>query len=254
MKKIVLMALGASLAAGSAWAVPFSFGASADGTSLQQVLDNVTVGGPSSVDTTTDSISDVYDSYWKIDASGAAAAQIVIEIAGNANSNTFGIYDQTDSSKTVELYSGPDAAGHKIAFSFDVNDGSIIVSDLTDLTIVDTNVTFGSLNLFGFYLGTVGGGNYFSDSALNNNGDDHMVAYEGVGDMINLPGNLGPAEWAENEWILGWEDLPSSSWDADYQDFVVLVESVSPVPEPGTLALLGTGLLGFGAFLRRKKS
>jgi len=258
MKKLTALAVMAvfALAAGNVMAL--DFGTSwdyKDGQpySLQRVFDDFTVGGPSSVNTEEDYISDDADSYWVQTATGTTAATMIIEIAGYAGSNTFGIYDSADSNNKIELFDGADspgmANGGKTAFS---------ILDNGDVYLNFGYVGNFSGSSFGFYLDSSAGANggvFYSDTSLNDDGFDHMAAYQGVDDTVKIADSKS-GTWNDNEYILAWEDLfykgPGST-DSDYNDLVVMVESVEPLPEPGTLLLLGAGLLGLVGLRKRVK-
>ncbi len=105
-------------------------------------------------------------------------------------------------------------------------------------------------SVFGFYFDVHNGGlddpeadySYYSDSQFNDPvsevGVDHiLIAFDGTNN----------AKLYLDDQILA---LPA---DRDYNDMVVVANDVAPVPEPGTLLLLGSGLVGL-AFLKRRKS
>lgn len=251
-KSLIAIVASGFIASGSAYGVTFGDG----GAALQNVIDGITVSTtsctgtlpgdcPSSVDVNADQVAP--DEYWSIGGAGGSLNTIVIELAAFAGTNKFGIYDKKNISKTVQLFDGSKGAGDQSLVSIKA-DGSVYVN------FSDTLIDFAG-NTFGYYLdSTVGGGGFwYSDLSLNSDGTDHLAAYQGgAGDTIKY-GGLSAGKWLDSEYLLAWEDLNCSTYcDADYTDFVVMVESVTSVPEPTTLALLGLGLLGFGIRAQRK--
>lgn len=196
------------------------------------------------------------DQLWSIEASGLSAATVIIEIAGNANTNTFGIYD-AQNGHTVQLFGGPaDQADQALVSISQTGQVTTIYlqrdlnGNLQSLNYWMSGIGYFTSNLFGYYLGT-NGGTFYSQASLNPSGADQMVAFQGDGDRIQLPGNA-PGVWGSSSYILAWEDLAYGASDRDFNDFVVYVESVTGVAEPGTLSLLAAALLSFGLLVRRR--
>ncbi|MBU6417627.1 MAG: DUF4114 domain-containing protein, partial [Xanthomonadaceae bacterium] len=198
----------------------------------------------------------VPSSYWNIGGTGGSFNVILAEIAGNAQVNTFGIFDPSNPANTLQLFSGPDSPGARGTLVY--NGGGNFQFALFGQPA--TSATFGDGATFGYYLGTPGGF-FYSDPKLNNSageagnpysdGMHHMVAYQGGnGTNINATGGA----LLSNEFLLGWEDTAFQGSDLDYNDFVVLVESVHSVPEPAVLGMFGLGVLLLGGFaaLRRR--
>ncbi|MBI1358626.1 MAG: DUF4114 domain-containing protein [Acidobacteria bacterium] len=115
-----------------------------------------------------------------------------------------------------------------LAANSNIADG--IYSLFTDSTLADPN-----------YAGSVG--RVFSSPLLNPLGADHMVTFQVVG--------------KPNTYIVAFEDWFETSNVASDRDFndVALEITAYPIPEPGSMALLGGGLIAaFGLLRRRSKT
>ena len=85
---------------------------------------------------------------------------------------------------------------------------------------------------FGFYLES-NGQYFYTVDALNQNGGASALTYQ---------------QGSTTNWAIAFED----GTDGDFNDGILKVESIHPVPEPATMLLFGSGALGAVSSLRRR--
>jgi hypothetical protein len=191
--------------------------------SLQSLIN---ASGNTLVNVNSDQFNNGDDTAWT--STGASFAAMVVEVAGSANVNSFGIYNLADPTEKTQIFSGPDTGGATAAFTSPYAE-------------------------FGFYLinGALGF-TWYSDRTLNG-GQPHVVTYQGKGETLTL-GDVGsPPDgsvvWDSNTYLMGWEDQDFANSDFDYQDMVVLVSGIQPVPDNfATVGLLGMAIMGLVLF------
>lgn len=256
-RQVVRWAIAAALvAAGSQAHAACTFGGAGGEPQLQGVFNSILGAGAPSA--TADCVSDGADAVWTTVGS-TGGIDIVLELAGNAQSNTFGLYDLNDPTRRLTIFEGNDGASSEATLRLrQMADGTWRASvlefnnpdDPSGWTRLDNMAT----SAFGFYLRTAENGTFFSDTALNAlpPGDalDHMYAYRGNGAAF-VGGPLDGTLFTPQDYILAWEDLFGGG-DLDYQDFVVVVQDITPVPLPPAVWLLASTLIGLAGVARRR--
>jgi hypothetical protein len=213
--------------------------------SLQEILDQM-FGGSVSATGNQNAAGE-----WGV---GALPASLVptlsFEYAGNASTNILGLWSGTDSNNLtmVDLFYGSAVGVNTTPDGF-VSTATLQWNTAGNVLKVGTSDgcgtavhcgSFSGINpfAFGFYLKVPdGNGSYttlFTVDSLNEGG---------------ASGALAIRDGSTRDWAIAFED----GTDSDYNDAVLKVESLQPVPEPGTLTLMGLGVTGAIARVRRRR-
>jgi hypothetical protein len=119
------------------------------------------------------------------------------------------------------------------------------------------HVNAGDTLVFEIMNKNIPGGPMTSDPSLSGDGLSHAYSQNFAGGLFTDPNRFdppsSPALFPAGVYV-GMEDLPGGG-DLDYDDVTFVFANVaetSPVPEPGSFAMLGTGALFAAGALRRR--
>lgn len=188
---------------------------------------------------------------------GSPAAYAVAFMKGDAGN--LGIYSLNSGAEVV-LMTNP-AVKRTKTFNIDA-DGDLVDGD-GNLMQADFGFSFG----FFWQDTTVPGISYTEDSknaagtGWGVDGDIRALTYL-VKDQTALTGDIatyfapsGQIAEGDDDWVMTFEDRGrNNGGDGDFNDAVFYVKDIDPVPEPGTMLLLGAGFLGLAIYGKRRKN
>ena len=213
-----------------------------------------TLLGADAPDVMADCLADGADAKWST-VGAVGGIDIVLELAGNADTNSFGLYDLNNPNRRLSIFEGNDAANSTATVQLRLMGNGMWRASVLEVNNPGDSTSWQHLNglassAFGFYLSTASNGTFFSQTSRNADGVDHLYAYQGNG-AVFLSGPLADVVFTPNDFLLAWEDL-SGGGDLDFQDFVVVVQDIQPVPLPAALWLFASGLIGLAGVARRR--
>jgi hypothetical protein len=221
------------------------FGDAASLSELQSVFNSI----GSSIDAVNDQTT---EDLFEPTGTGNSVASYVATVSWAWPELEFGIYNMDNpSQKLAMFYESTATVGDSLVVQFDQGANYVRVVDLGTLSVLGSTTYFKE---FGFYTLTTTtsgtAGPYYSEDNLNPGGFAHMLTYEGNGDQVTIASS-GTYSDIDHWYIAAEAGTFTDTTGEDFSDFVVQMESITPIPEPGSLILLA-GTSSLIAFIRHR--
>lgn len=155
---------------------------------------------------------------WITSVSGNTSFTLMIELAGTATFNSIGVYNGNDPGAfpvQFEIFPGSASAGWFASAHFAL--GGLVVTLFDQNSVVQNQTAYVGVNggNFGFYIDGPNAGAQYSQDFRNAGARAQVLTYQGTG--VNA-----------GDWWECFEDLPWSANAVDFDDAVLLLQSVVP--------------------------
>lgn len=184
--------------------------------SLQKFLNETTVTGAIG---SSNAIDEIFIDI-PIEGSLDVNFSLILEDAGLKRKNTFGLYD-TVSNNYFEIFDGDATVGNELSATI-TSDSELVIGD----------ISYDLEGPLAFYLSR--DLEKPRETFLSNDiykGIAQSLMYQGEGEQLSLDDDT-ITPFTENDYIIGFEDKKAPRSDQDYNDMVVLAQTVLRLPEP----------------------
>jgi hypothetical protein len=220
------------------------WGDSASLSELQYLFDGI----GSTIDAVNDQST---EALFEPTGTGNSVASYVATISFEWPELEFGIYSMDDPNQRVPMfYESTATAGDSIVVQFDLGADYVRVVDLDTLSVLSSTNYFKEFGFYAITTTTSGtSGPFYSEDHLNPGGFAHFLTYEGKGDDVTI-GTSGTYSDIDHWYVAVEGGTATDTTEEDFSDFVVQMESITPIPEPASIGLIA--LMTGGIFFVRR--